>query len=445
MTRYGFVFDQNTCTGCQACRLACTIENDLPFMQSWRQVSTFNPRHRPGLPLFHLSLACNHCADAACMSACPALAYERDSETGTVLLDEAKCIGCRYCAWACPFDAPLFDRARGIVTKCTFCVDRLKRGAEPACAAYCPTGALRVRRLPEEEFANDGPGFPQTDLRPAIRIVPLAQGTNAPSMASAAPVSHSRWTERAPSKITLRSEWSLVAFSFLITVLVAAVISASAGGLGVGVPVFVGTAIVALALATAHLGRADRAWRAVLNVKNSWLSREVVAVSLFVAIGTVYLQWLRGNAVMGLLASLAGFAALVSIDRVYRYGLLPKGGVPHSAGATLTGLFLAGVLAVNPVVAGAVGVTKFVLYMRRKAASAEHASPSRVLVSGLRLGLGLVAPALLWVFPSAGGHWVVIASVLLGELIDRCEFYDELEIVTPARQMLQDLERQEVG
>ncbi len=82
-----FVFDPNRCTGCQACELACSIENELGPDRSWRGVVTFNEEAFPGIPLFHLSLACNHCAEPACMNTCPALAYHRDEETGAVLVD----------------------------------------------------------------------------------------------------------------------------------------------------------------------------------------------------------------------------------------------------------------------------------------------------------------------------------------------------------------------
>ncbi|MEO8011900.1 MAG: 4Fe-4S dicluster domain-containing protein, partial [Dokdonella sp.] len=123
-----FVFDANTCTGCGACRVACTIENGLAPDVSWRRIETFNPQHRPIAPVFHLSLACNHCATAACMNACPALAYRRDGPTGAVLLDSTLCIGCGYCSWACPYDAPVFDEAAGVMTKCTWCADRLRAG-----------------------------------------------------------------------------------------------------------------------------------------------------------------------------------------------------------------------------------------------------------------------------------------------------------------------------
>jgi len=151
--RHAFVFDANRCTGCQACQLACTIENGLQPDRSWRAISTFNERRHPGIALFHLSLACNHCADPACMTACPALAYSVDSSTGAVLLDADACIGCGYCAWACPYDAPRFDHDVGVMTKCTFCNHRLAEGLAPACAALCPTGALSVSPLSEEDLS----------------------------------------------------------------------------------------------------------------------------------------------------------------------------------------------------------------------------------------------------------------------------------------------------
>ena len=142
-----FVFDPNRCTGCGACQLACSIENQLGPAKSWRRIETFNPRNHPQAPVFHLSLACNHCNEPACMYACPALAYSRDGRTGAVILDENKCIGCKYCSWACPFDAPRFDAARGVMSKCTFCNHRLADGLAPACASLCPTGALILSNL----------------------------------------------------------------------------------------------------------------------------------------------------------------------------------------------------------------------------------------------------------------------------------------------------------
>lgn len=82
-----------------------------------------------------------HCTDAACMQACPAGAIYRTA-FGTVNIDEVKCIGCNYCVVACPFGVIGFDRRANKARKCTFCIDRLEEGLQPACAAACPTGSI---------------------------------------------------------------------------------------------------------------------------------------------------------------------------------------------------------------------------------------------------------------------------------------------------------------
>ncbi len=69
--RFGFTLDLNRCTGCRACELACSTENDLAFGQSWRRIETFNSERDPRAPHHHLSIACNHCENAPCVEACP--------------------------------------------------------------------------------------------------------------------------------------------------------------------------------------------------------------------------------------------------------------------------------------------------------------------------------------------------------------------------------------
>lgn len=102
-------------------------------------------------PTFRITVSCNHCENPACLAGCPAKAYTR--EDGIVKHDPEACIGCRYCIWVCPFDAPQYAPARGKVEKCNLCEHRRARGLEPACAAACPTGALKLaERLPA---AND--------------------------------------------------------------------------------------------------------------------------------------------------------------------------------------------------------------------------------------------------------------------------------------------------
>ena len=440
MTRLAFVFDQKRCTGCHACRLACTIENGLPFAESWRQIVTFNPRHEPALPAFHLSLACNHCAAPACMHACPARAYRRDAATGAVLIDEAKCIGCRYCTWVCPYDAPRFDARRGVVTKCTFCVERLHEGGVPACADYCPTGALTVARREEADLTTTAVGLPDgSALRPAIRIIPWP--SDAPPVADERPAAA---TLRGPApvpKITLRSEWSLAVFTFAAAVLVGLFAGHVLGPIELPLALFLGIAIPAMGLSALHLGRKERAWRAVLGLRTSWLSREIVAFSAFVGVGAIHLVSTPAVPALGPTALVLGALVLVAMDRVYGVVPLPPAARAHSSGALLTGLFVGGVVALSPLVAGTAGALKLALYLRRKLVYLHRGASFHAAVSALRVGLTFVLPATLLVTGEPGLWWIALVSVLAGEFVDRCEFYADLKVATPAGQMAADLER----
>jgi len=440
--RSSFVFDANRCTGCQACQLACVIENGLEPEASWRQIFTFNPRHLPEVPLFHLSLACNHCESPACLEACPARAYSKDATTGAVLIEAEKCIGCRYCSWACPYDAPRFDEAAGVMTKCTFCNDRVHRGEQPACAALCPTDALRLEKLPEERITHEVEGFPRTELGPAIRIVPLREGRQAPEPSADVPEMPFHLEPRAAEKkkASLRSEWSLALFTLGGATLFAVMAAVVAGASSVGASGFAVGAMAAMALATVHLDRKMSAWRAVLGFDRSWLSREIVFFSAFAVLGTLYLGWMADGRGLGGAVLLLGIAALFSMDRVYRYAVRAIPVLPHSAAVLLTGLFLAAALTGHPFVASGLGAAKLLLYVARKFSFAGRNLPVRPEITALRIACGFVLPPLLWIAgPSASG--VAFASVLIGETIDRCEFYAELDFLSPARQMAADLTR----
>ncbi len=175
-TSVGFVLALDRCTGCGACVLACRLENDPGEGVTWRRVETLNPGRFEGGPTYHLSLACHHCSDPACLRACPAGAYSR-REDGVVVLDTGRCLGCRYCGMACPFGAPSWDAEAGVMTKCTLCSHRLDEGLEPACVEACPTEALSFdpdfRTAPDRYTeAGELPGFVDpAGCGPRIRFI----------------------------------------------------------------------------------------------------------------------------------------------------------------------------------------------------------------------------------------------------------------------------------
>ncbi|MBN1146263.1 MAG: dimethylsulfoxide reductase subunit B [Anaerolineales bacterium] len=147
--QYAFYFDSSSCSGCKACQAACKDKHALPLGVLWRRVYEVSgggwTQHGQAwvanVFAYHVSLACNHCERPICLEVCPAGAYTR-REDGIVLLDSTRCIGCRYCVWACPYGAPQYDEQRGVATKCTFCVDHIDAGQPPACVAACPMRAL---------------------------------------------------------------------------------------------------------------------------------------------------------------------------------------------------------------------------------------------------------------------------------------------------------------
>ena len=434
-----FSLDINKCTGCQACEVACAIENQLDAGTSWRRIDTFNARRHPGIPLFHLSLACNHCADAPCMEHCPALAYTKDAETGAVTLHSSLCIGCRYCTWACPYDAPIFNDASGVVEKCTFCNDRLHSGQPPACVTQCPTGALRLTDANAADGVTNVTGFPRTEAGPAIRFIPLRAGhTVADTSLPSNPPGNAHDVARPPSKISLMSEWPLLVFTLLATLLVV-IVAAPNSRASLDPFAFLIAGIAGAGFSTLHLGKKLRAHRAILNWRRSWLSREILSYSAFLGIATAHLLTPRLATWGAWAAILAGFATLFSVDRVYEV-TRTRGLRTHSAQTLLTAMFLLGIVAGALPVVLVLGLLKATLYTARKmrSRSVHGAGDTRAWISVIRLGCGILIPiALLRGGGEPGvGVWVGVA---IGEIIDRCEFYNELEVPTPRLQMAADL------
>jgi Fe-S-cluster-containing dehydrogenase component len=423
-----FVFDPKRCTGCEACVVGCWMENRPAQTRPWRRVHPFNGMRQPDLPVFHLSLACHHCDEPACMEHCPAGAYTRHPDTGAVVIHPERCMGCRYCTWACPHDAPRFNDDRGTVEKCTFCQSRLEEGLEPACVARCPLEALGVE--PRTSYRGETPpGFPLSKLRPGIRILsrlrpaPLA---TAPPPAGAVAL-HLKDLLRVPEpRITLRGEWALVVFTATLAVL-AALMGARVRGVPMGHPwPFLGAGLAALVLSAWHLGRPDRAWRALLNLRHSWLSREVALVGAFLGLSAWSLLLLPRSHGLAWAVAGTGLAALFAVDRVYQVATKVGPLNFHSAHALFNGLYLAGILAGWWSLALGAGVLKLALYLNRKAHFRRQGRSARPWLSLARMVLGFGVPVL------AFGTGAGAAGAILGDLLDRCEYYDELEIPTPA-------------
>ena len=197
VSRNGFLVDLGRCVGCSACVLACRLENGWPSAAPWRRVLPLNLRRAPGGPTYFLSVACHHCEHPACVAACPSRAYEKLAN-GSVVHHAERCVGCRYCEMACPFGAPRFDAAKGVMTKCDFCEHRAGSGSraadgmpfsgrlaadhgpkpeacspQPACVAACPTEALRALPAADQsETQAFVPGFADpAGCEPNLRFV----------------------------------------------------------------------------------------------------------------------------------------------------------------------------------------------------------------------------------------------------------------------------------
>jgi len=139
--RYGFVIDQERCIGCHACTVACKEEHQVPIgvFRTWvKYIETGEfPQSRRHFGV----MRCNHCDDAPCIEICPTSSLFRRSD-GIVDFDNQRCIGCKSCMQACPYDALYIDPNSNTAAKCNFCAHRVEKNLEPACVIVCPTQAI---------------------------------------------------------------------------------------------------------------------------------------------------------------------------------------------------------------------------------------------------------------------------------------------------------------
>lgn len=166
MTKLGIAINKTRCIGCQTCAHACKMQNNVPSGMRWNRVLTEGCDVEdgalgefPNLSRGYLPVACQHCENPACLRVCPTGATYKDA-LGRVEVDYEKCIGCRMCMAACPYNARVFNwndpkrepdfnygykdvpvRGKGVVEKCTLCKERTDRGEEPMCVKCCPVKA----------------------------------------------------------------------------------------------------------------------------------------------------------------------------------------------------------------------------------------------------------------------------------------------------------------
>ena len=154
------LIDTTKCTACRGCQVACKQWNEMPGLKTKQWGSYQNP---PDLQWNTWTLirfqeyvndqgafkwlfrkdGCMHGTDAACVKVCPSGALHH-TEYGTVGINHERCIGCKECVSACPFDIPRYDAATDKVYKCDLCVGRIRSDQQPACVKSCPTGALTI-------------------------------------------------------------------------------------------------------------------------------------------------------------------------------------------------------------------------------------------------------------------------------------------------------------
>lgn len=451
---YAFTFDASACTGCKACQIACKDKNNLPVGVLWRRVYEVSggswvkqgDAWATDVFAYYLSIACNHCAHPKCAGVCPTDAFVT-REDGIVYINESKCMGCGYCNWACPYDAPQYNPHVGQMAKCNFCYDDLEAGAPPACVSACPMRALdfveisdleiesrelagrerlELWTIPGAEHPFPLPVYSRTE--PRLAIQPHAgMDNNLEKMVAG----------QGEKNFYGRDEFPLLVFTLLaqmaagITIFSLGFPPTAFSLLSIGLLLALGGLFSCL-----HLGYVKNAWRAVLHLKKSWLSREILMAGLF---GVSWLAWvalsvLKADA--GSLDNAQRFSALLgagmvfSMARVYRLRAVPA----WDTWRTETAFFLAagtlGGLATALLTGESLpaGVGAFIL-----AAEALLALSGKDQISkpAGRLRLGLVAGCLagaggMFLLPDLGWGWIAIPTFLLALLeegIGRWMFY----------------------
>jgi Fe-S-cluster-containing dehydrogenase component/DMSO reductase anchor subunit len=418
--RKGFIFNFNKCVNCNACNAACILENGWAIHP--RNIYVYNAEAEAVLPVINLSLACNHCESAACLTGCPASAFSRDGSTGAVIINEKKCIGCRYCQWNCPYDAPKYDNKKNTIAKCNLCYSGLIAGREPACSNACPTGALKFGELYEKTPDHLFSWFPDKGLNPAVEF----SGTvnNAPLKIipeSAGSGEKSSQNQIQNKKIkNISGEVSLIIFSFLATISVSVLVSSFIKGVfpdkWILILLLVSTGLVSFF----HLGKKFRSWRSLMNLRSSPLSREIAALIIY-SVVSAFTAFLNLPALL-VVSSISGLILLLLIDSVYIFTYKNNSVILHTGQTFISALLI--ISFISGIVLPFVFIALLKLGLSFYNQIFKRLNNSDFTLRFMRI-VFLIVPGLNLILHGLYSDIFIIIIFLSGELIDRILFYKD--------------------
>lgn len=423
MSKGHFIFDKNKCVGCEACVIACINENGFQETGTWRNVHSSNPEKLPGIPLFNLSMSCNHCEKAVCMEYCPALAYSLSPITGAVLHSPDKCIGCQYCTWNCPYDAPKYNPITGVIAKCNLCESRLQENQKPACATLCPTGALDFKFSEMDQPTLESNFEVPIQTQPSISIKePLKKSAPKIDKNLFKPINIKQTKNPEKSKISASKEWTLVLFTWTVSYMVAitALDIMESKPLGIKL-IFLIVGAAGAGLSMLHLGKPLRAHRALLNIRKSWLSREILFFSLFY-IATFF--DLLVSDLPNWLILLFGIFLILSIDMLYQPVQLHWKTKLHSAQAIFITVSYYLLFSNLFWILGLLMIFRVYLFVSVNPLFNFKGQLSASLKIIRILSIMLTFISILLNYP----YWIGILIFTIGEILDRIAFYNDLEL-----------------
>jgi Fe-S-cluster-containing dehydrogenase component/DMSO reductase anchor subunit len=477
--QYAFRVDLDACTACKACVTACHSLNGLDEGETWRSVGLLHGGS-PAAPVQQpVTTACHHCVEPACLKGCPVLAYEKDAVTGIVKHLDDQCIGCQYCTFTCPYEVPQYNARLGIVRKCDMCSGRLAAGEAPACVQACPNEAISITLVDPHQVVEDAQGdaFLPGAPSPGITLPTTRYESTRTRPANLLPADFYVATpshQHTPLTVMLvLTQLSVGAFAasalasrylppdLVLSLRPLATVVATAFGLA------------ALGASVFHLGRPLYAFRALLGLRTSWMSREILAFAIFakLAVAAAVVPWLGAAAgfraatdaieVACAAAGLAGVACSVLVYHVTRrpWWSLESTGFKFLMTTVVLGLcttrvtFSAGVaglhdaaasLAVAPVLQAAarLGALAVLVKLAGELASLRHLRERRLtalkrsalLMTGdlrgyttARFAFGVAGAAALLLSASSAVSpaWAAVALALLvvGEILERTLFF----------------------